>query len=195
MKRITSTVAIVIAVLVVLLIPAAGEIVYTPVDVSIPVGGYYYIDLNQDGVGDFALHSQLIEDYCQAGDGYIWTLSITPAQGNAVAIASGANAAALAFGAQVGPNQTYFLSTALMSQLAWGNCGSGMFGNWLNLPNRYLGLLLRQSGSNELHYGWAKVSEVAYIDQSGHLHTSVILLGFAYETVPGRVITAGQTSD
>lgn len=193
--RTASTVAIGITVLVALLIPAAAEIVYTPVNVSIPVGGYYYIDLNHDGVADFALRSQLIQDYCQAGDGFIWTLSITPAQGNAVAIASGANAAALVFGAPVGPNQNYVLSTALMTELVWGNCGSGLFGEWLNLPNRYLGLLLRQSGTNEIHYGWAKASEVAYIDQHGHLQTSVILLGFAYETVPGRMIAAGQTSD
>ncbi|HKD85321.1 MAG TPA: hypothetical protein VKB58_11285 [Terriglobales bacterium] len=196
MKRATtSVVAIAITVFIALLIPAAAEIVYTPVNVSIPVGGYYYIDLNRDGIADFVLRSRLIQDYCQAGDGYIWTLSITPAQGNAVAIASGVNAAALVFGAPVGPNQSYLLSTALMTELAWGNCGSGLFGEWLNLPNRYLGLLLRQTGANEIQYGWAKASEVAYIDPNGHLQTSVILLGFAYETVPGRVIAAGQTSD
>ena len=195
MKRTISTVAVGISVLLALLIPAAAEIVYTPVNASIPVNGYYYIDLNQDGAWDFMLRSDFLQDYCQSGDGYVWALSITPAQGNAVATAAGSNAAALVLGAPIGPTQNYALNTALMTELVWGNCGSGLFGEWLNLPNRYLGLLLRQSGTNEIHYGWAKVSEVAYIDQHGHLQTSVILLGFAYETVPYRVITAGQTSD
>jgi hypothetical protein len=175
--------------------PAAAEIVYTPLNVSIPVDGYYYMDLNQDGFADFILRSQLIEDYCQSGDGYIWSLSITPRQGNAVAIASGADAAALLLGAQVGPNQNYLFSTGLMSELVWGACGQGMFGEWLNLPNRYLGLRFQGANANEFYYGWAQVNEVAYIDRNEHVQASVTLLGFAYETVPQRVIAAGQTSE
>lgn len=195
MKRLRSTLLAEIAVVISLLIPAAAEIVYTPVNVPIGVGGYYYIDLNHDGVADFVLRSQLIQDYCQSGDGYIWTLSVTPVHGNAVAIASGFYAAALPFGAPVGPNQVYSPTTAVMSELVWGACGQAMLGEWLNLPNRYLGLQFQSSSVNEICYGWAEVSEVAYIDQNGHLQTSVILLGFAYETVPHRVIAAGQTSE
>jgi hypothetical protein len=70
-----------------------------------------------------------------------------------------------------------------------------MFGEWLNLPNRYLGLRFQGANANEFYYGWAQVNAVAYIDRNEHVQASVTLLGFAYETVPQRVIAAGQTSE
>jgi hypothetical protein len=33
------------------------------------------------------------------------------------------------------------------------------------------------------------------VDLYGHLHASVILSDFAYETTPGKTILTGQTSD
>ncbi len=46
-----------------------------------------------------------------------------------------------------------------------------------------------------VYYGWAEVVETAFVDHHGHLQTFVMLQGFAYETVPGRAILAGQTSE
>ena len=54
--------------------PVAAQIVYTPVNVSIPVGGSYYLDVNHDGITDFTIRSQILQDECQFGDGYVWNL-------------------------------------------------------------------------------------------------------------------------
>jgi hypothetical protein len=83
-----------------------------------------------------------------------------------------------------------------MTYFAFGACGNFVLGNWFNIPDRYLGLELRTPGGvMETHYGWAKVSATAYIDQQGNLQSSTFLSGFAYETVVGKSIVAGQTTD
>lgn len=172
--------------------PAAAQIVYTPVNVSIPVGGSYYLDVNHDGVTDFTVRSQMVQDYCQFGDGYAWNLSITPGPGDAVVVTNTEYVTALAAGAQIDSSRNFSPASALLTGLAWGLCGTGISGEWLNLPDRYIGLQLRLRGTNNIHYGWAKLSDVAYVDQHGHLHTSTFLQGFAYEIVPGVPITAGS---
>lgn len=171
--------------------PAGAQILYTPVNAQIPVGGSYYLDVNHDGVPDFTVRSQLLQDYCQFGDGYAWNLSITPGRGNAVVVNANEFVMALPGGARIDSNRSFSADSALLTGLAWGRCGSGISGEWLNLPNRYVGLQLRLHGANDVHYGWAKLSDAAYIDQQGHLHTSTFLQGFAYQTLPGVPIMAG----
>jgi len=195
MRIIKSALILSLLLLTALSIPAVAEVVYTPVNVSIPVNNYYAIDLNHDGVTDFILRSQLLQDYCQGGNGYAWNLGILPATGNAVVDASGYYAAALLYGVRVDGSQSLVPGAALLSELEWGPCGRGFYGEWTNLPDRYLGLQFRLPGSDEVHYGWAKVSQVAYVDGHGHLHASAILMGFAYETDAGKAILAGQTAE
>jgi len=79
-----------------------------------------------------------------------------------------------------------------MADLNWGACGIGMLGEWLNLPNRYLGLQF-QTADGTTHYAWAKLSSAAYVDQDEHLHASTLLTGFAYQVSPGEGIPAGAT--
>ena len=74
-RRTLVTAVIAIAALVV---PATAEVVYTQVNVSIPVGGYYAIDLNHDGVADFSLRSPILQGLCQSGDQDSWNLTINP---------------------------------------------------------------------------------------------------------------------
>ena len=185
----------IVAILFPLLPPASAEVVYTPANISVPVGGAYILDVNRDGVADFTLRSHLLQSYCQFGDGYEWNLSVNAAAGNLVAATNEGDAAALPQGASIDFTQLFSSGTARMSELDWGWCGRGFYGQWLNSPNRYLGLELRRPGSLAVYYGWAKVAEAAYVDQSGHLHATVILQGFAYETIAGKAIVAGQTSD
>ncbi len=179
-------------------LPANAEIVYTQVNVSIPTGGYYNIDLNHDGITDFTLRATLLQGLCQTGDEYSWYLDVAPATGNAVvtplAQIGSAYAAALLNGVSVHDGQTFNSNSAVMAQLYWGACGSGSAGMWLNLPDRYLGLQFR-APDNSIHYGWAKVSTVAYVDRQGHFHSVTILSAYAYETVPGEPILTGQTAD
>jgi hypothetical protein len=176
---------------------AAAEVVYTRVNVSIPVGGTYNIDVEQDGFTDFTLRSSLLQDYCQFGDGYVWILTVTPANGGGVVTDSGnitsSDAAALQRGVTVNVGQSFYAGTAVMAGLDWGFCGTGALGEWLNSPNRYLGLQVKDAANN-VHYGWAKVSTTAFVDQYGTLHASTVLSGFAYETTPNQGILAGQIS-
>lgn len=194
--RITKlTLAIAIALIGTLAVPAHAEVVYTPVYMSVPVGGESGIDIDHDGVTDFTLKSHLLEYYCQFGDGYLWNLTFIARQGNAVVVDTGDYAAALTIGQPVNSGQEFYQGESVMTRLYWGFCGAGVLGQWLNLPNRYLGFQFRGAGVDDVHYGWAKVSDIAYVDQYNRLHASVILLGFAYETISGKAILTGQTSE
>ncbi len=189
--RILSLVAILLA----LIPPATAEVVYTPANVSIPLGGVYSFDVNHDGIADITLRSHLLQNYCQFGDGYEWNLAVTPAAGDGAVLENGGDAAALVQGSSIDLAQVFTSGTARMAELDWGNCSRGSYGQWLNIPNRYLGLEFRLPGSVGIHYGWAKVAVVAYVDNYGHLQASTVLQGFAYETIAGRRILAGQTVD
>jgi hypothetical protein len=197
-KRMRLTVIATAVLMGVFVAQAAAEVVYTQVNVSIPVGGAYNIDLNRDGVTNFTLRSSFLQDYCQFGDGYVWSLLVIPANGNAVVTSAGrigsSNASALLMGAPVNSASSLYSNVATMAALYWGVCGTGVAGEWLNQPNRYLGFQFK-GAANDVHYGWAKVSTVAYVDQRGILHASTVLTGFAYETNPGQAILTGQTSD
>lgn len=192
------TMCFAITLLAALVTAAHAEIVYNSVNVSIPVGAYYNIDLNGDSVTDFSLSSKLLQGYCQAGDEYVWNLTVTPSNGNAVVVEAGHTgsnyASALLIGVVVNSGESFYPSASVMAELYWGKCGTGTLAEWLNLPARYLGFQF-QDAANKTHYGWAELSTVAYVDQQGHLQASTILSGFAYETISGQAITTGQTTD
>jgi len=59
-------------------------------------------------------------------------------------------------------------------------------GNWINVTNRYLGLKFLIKG--KVHYGWARLN-VTVVQSK----LTVILTGYAYETITGRSIIAGRT--
>ena len=178
--------------------PAAAQILYTRINVSIPLGGSYDIDLNRDGVVDFTLRSKLLQSYCQAGDEYIWSATVSPAQADGVVVSPGNvwsdEAAPLPAGAAVGSAQRFDFNYSVLAGLYWGMCNAGVDGQWLNLPTRYLGLRF-QGPDHEIHYGWVKVSTAAYVDTHWHLHTSVIVSGFAYQATAGEPILAGQMTE
>ena len=175
-------------------VPGNAQIVYTQLSVSIPVGQAYNLDLNGDGVPDFTLKSKLLQGLCQWGDEYIWTLTVIPAGGNGVVAAAGQAGtdfvSALQYGVPVNASQNFYPSASIMAELNWGACGIGMMGEWMNLPNRYLGLQFR-AADGTTHYAWAKVSTAAYVDQYEHLHASTLLTGVAYQATPGGGIPAG----
>jgi hypothetical protein len=184
--------------LAVAVVSAQAQIVYTPVNISIPVNGQYNIDFDHNGIIDFALQSKLIQSYCQYGDGFLWTVAANPAQaGNGVmAFESpfGWFDGAVPIGVQVGSNQTFYQGFAVMSEFEWGACGRSVYGQWLNVPDRYLGLQFQivRNGIPETHYGWVKVSVAGYLDQHGDLRSETFLSGFAYETTPDKPIATGQ---
>lgn len=62
----------------------------------------------------------------------------------------------------------------------WANGGKG-------LKNVYLGVKFKIGG--EFHYGWARITIVTGPKSSFY----GLLTGYAYETIPGKAILAGQT--
>lgn len=190
----TTAVTLVIA----LATPASAEIVRTQVRVALPTNGAFPIDADGNGTVDFTITSKFLQAYCVGGDAFIWSVSVQPSAGNAVVSttqqASSTLAAALVTGVRIGSSQSFATSSSLMAELYWGRCGFGTAGEWLNLPNRYLGLKFYMA-DHTVHYGWAKVSTAAYVDQNGNFYSTTMISEFAYETQPGVSLMAGQTAE
>jgi len=164
--------------------PAAAEIVYTSTDIKIGANSSYSLDLNNDGVRDFTIWTHFSgppPPPCKP-----WTYSAfvdeTPASGNGAENSS--SPARLKEGDQIGPSQTFYGSTGAMAYAYDDACpggqGPGHGGKWLNASG-YLGLMFQING--ETHYGWAqlKVGD-----------DTATLTGYAYETIAGTAINAGQ---
>jgi hypothetical protein len=128
----------------------------------------------------------------------VWYLDVTSANLNSVVTPAnqvGSDlASALQGGVVVGAGQRFDPGSSVLAELYWGACDNGSDGQWLNLPDRYLGLQFRGL-DHAMHYGWAKLSTVAYVDRQGTLHSNTFVSGFAYETVPGQAIRTGQTTN
>ncbi len=191
--------------------PAEGKIVYTAVNSEI--GPAFALDLNGDGVNDFNLirwggaTSSAGFDYLNvchnAFNGFSHqcvSSSLAPNASNLVRTTAAGGAAALPFGANIGPGQQWggkgvaelmgeqivrrvgSLSTTSQRWLgAWANGGKGV-------ANRYLGLKFKVG--NQFHYGWARVT---FKTKTSTGYTATIT-GYAYETIPGNAILAGATS-
>jgi hypothetical protein len=167
----------------VLALPAQAKIIYTPVHHVIKQGHTYKLDLNHDGIADFTLN----DTYKATSSGFYATLSAVPAVGNGLEGWTGGGpwVFALKSGTAIGPRH-YFPGKVLAA--AASLAGSITYeGSWVNVNHRYAGLKLKVKGKT--HYGWARFN-VQVTNQS---FITATLTGFAYETVPGKPIRAGQT--
>jgi hypothetical protein len=164
--------------------PVEAKIVYTPAHRVIGPDSRYLLDLNHDGITDFTIaNSYNCPDTC------VSIVVAKPANGThgvegPLSTRGHASwAYALKAGAIIGPKRP-FSASALEFAIS-GSChpaGS----HWCNLK-RYLGLSFKIHGKT--HYGWARISMGS---ASGRL--KAVLLGYAYETIPGKAIIAGATS-
>lgn len=172
---------------------AKAEIVYTPDHVTLQAGKLP-IDLNGDGVVDFEL-----TDFGYRSGTAMWrVLNITGAvvgsTHNAVEVCvrqgcDGASARALQAGAVIGPTFPFYEGKALM---AWGR-GEAYdsifytYGLFKQTTDRFAGLRFTVNG--EIHYGWAAFRKVKL---APGIRVTAQLVGFAYETEPGKAIVAGD---
>jgi hypothetical protein len=169
--------------------PALAEIVYTPTNVVIGVGGTksYALDLNGDGVTDLFLDTA---HHCNTDQCFydLWT-RIVPGNGVVATHTSFGftPASALNRGAAIPGNGKIFGGTAFMASFYQGGGGYSAHGPWANVQSRYLGIAFKING--ETHYGWARLSV-----KDDRLKISATLLGYAYETEANQPIRAGQTS-
>jgi hypothetical protein len=162
--------------------PADAEIVFTPAHVVIAGNDKFFLDLNHDGVADFVLSNRnfCTTDICGR------TLRVTPGQAsNKIVGVKGIfvvdYASALKRGSQIGLSRQF-----LGKLMAASGTEYGTGGQWLDATNRFLGLKFTVAG--QVHFGWARFSV-----QSGNGRITAVLSGYAYETVVGKPILAGQT--
>jgi hypothetical protein len=172
--------------------PAEAKIVYTPAHVKVAAQSRYGIDLDHDGTPDIYLGraAEFSRTFLFAsGD---------PNLGNGVAVTRGTHTWALAIfpGARIGAAR-HFAGKSYFPDMATG-IGSRSYqkwrGPWANggkgLKNRYLGIRFKSGG--QFHYGWARVTVT--IDNRKHVEfSSVVLTGYAYDTIPNKPIIAGKT--
>jgi hypothetical protein len=167
--------------------PLEAKVVSTKTNQTIGNNGVYNLDLTHDGNVDF-----LIQEWNLGGWSSDNALLADPAQGNFVLGYKHVLAAALPFGAPIGPQQEFVAGGGngeVMVSITHFTTGgtSYVHGYWANVKNRYLGLKFQMDG--QTHYGWARLSV-----QRKEFHLTAVLTGYAYETTPNTEIKAGQTS-
>jgi hypothetical protein len=178
---------------------AEAKIIYTKVHQVIAPNGIYPLDVNNDGTIDFLIE-QSTSWYRLAAQG---------ALGNGIAAPSGKSyvAAALKEGTTIGPSDQLWESNSWVQDMVVKACPEGgtrvpntnkqqhaqtntcyTSGPWADVENRYLGLRFKIGG--KAHYGWARLT----VHTEGFQSTAA-LTGYAYETVAGKAIHAGQIID
>jgi|HubBroStandDraft_6_1064221.scaffolds.fasta_scaffold427893_1 hypothetical protein len=169
--------------------PAEAKIIYTPAHRVIRIHEKYELDLNHDGKIDFTISNSVS---C-ATDMCFYALAQTPAAGNGMMGYLVNNywlASAVKHGAGIGPHKTFIARSA---DLAGINYAAGpfsyVFGKWVNVRGRYLGLRFKIKGRT--HYGWARLN--VQVVGAPHPGITAVLTGYAYETIPGKAIIAGET--
>jgi hypothetical protein len=164
---------------------AAAEVVYTPVNVTISGNGSIKLDLNHDGIKDFALRSVSQVAACGNRHGLIGSTKIIPKTAGSGVVVSHLNfAAVLASGTPIDVNATFYNAGSVVTQFFLCSFGNQHVAG-------YLGLEFQING--QTHYGWAQVSIDAHYDfQRNWMRTT--LVDFAFETIPGHAIKTGQTS-
>jgi hypothetical protein len=188
MHAIAVAVVVVVSVLA-LAPPAEAKIAYTPADVVVSCENnfcdqQYNLDLNHDGVTDFTIEVKFIIFFlCQSSR----QVGELPASGNGAI--GGSYPLALKQGAPIGHSQQFQGSRGTMAFYAVNHeCSPSYGGLWYNAHapvTAYLGLRFQLNG--RAHYGWAKLT----VEGASYAK----LTGYAYETIAGKAINAGQTKE
>lgn len=160
--------------------PSEAKIVYTPAHVVIGRNQAFAIDLNDDGTSDLVIKQRSLGD----ASFFHKSLLAEPAQGNRVEEGTQGHgwAAALKAGANIG--QTKYFGGFLEMAYQFRSLGHHISGGYWNYSQAsYLGIKFRVNGKT--HFGWARLKNSSY--------TGATLTGYAYETILGKSIVAGQT--
>ena len=175
---------------------AEAKVVVTNTNINFSPGSLTYLDINNDGINDFALGGSAggYHDHTWYG-----SLAISPITGGKVVggarTAVGPYASALTSGGKIGPS-AHFSSSVVQGQLTLEFSAASqsgptsnhvLFGPWGYVGSRYLGVKFLING--QIHYGWVRMS----VSWSGRLSGSIT--EYAYETTANKAITAGATSD
>jgi hypothetical protein len=159
---------------------AEAEVVYTPVHQNVDLN--FYLDLNNDGVPDFRIYSY---EFSGFGELEVFPLVV----GNRIVHQNGpcgfrtdhTRAAALAAGQKIGANQVFQAKANCMVYYE-----SGYSGAWYGAKDRFLGFSFVIAG--QTHFGWARLT----FRNIGCYRCILGVIDYAYETVPGKPIIAGD---
>jgi len=160
--------------------PSEAKIVYTRINVSIPVGSSYNLDMANNGVNNFAIYNS-----SGIAHGVQWGKVAIFGQTPNEVVNSGLCAAPLQAGKAIGAGAHFGTFLFIQSNYEGTTGGSSSACPWPKQKVAYLGL--KFAISNEVHYGWARFT----ITPSGRAFNA-FLTGYAYETVPNKRILAGD---
>jgi hypothetical protein len=173
-----------------LTLPAEAKIVYTPANIRISSDHPALLDLNHDGIVDFVITLS----HSPRGTGGLFPGGL--AQQNQVAgYSPGCGRLdynyAFAAGVRIGP-KIRFLSASYKGAMAWYfQPPSLIYGPWLGVDGRYLGLRFKINGKT--HYGWARLNVQRIQRVTGGVRLKAFLTGYAYETIPNKPVVTGKT--
>jgi hypothetical protein len=172
-----------------------AKVVYTPANLTIARHGRIYLDVNQDGLVDFVI-LELPGNLPFRTSQFLGVTGKADNQVNCVTSFCGSypSAGVLQTGSQIESHERRhgWINPANMAVEVFSKNGPPYYGEaWANVGG-YLGLKFVIKG--EIHFGWARL-EVSFNGGPRKDRTWVTTLtGFAYETVAGKSIAAGQTS-
>lgn len=167
-----------------LALPTQAQIVYTATNQTIPPGGSLDLDLNNDGITDFTI-ADSVSYNCLGPDCVFQQLFITPTAPNGV-VGYNNYANGLPILAKVGPGLALITSFAKMDRCKATRTSAYLSGSFQR-GSHYLGLAFSING--QIHYGWARFRVTVEWRCNAH----ILLTGYAYETIPGEPIRAGET--
>jgi hypothetical protein len=166
--------------------PANAEVVYTPAHIVFN-SGTVYLDLNHDGINDFALSIYNFDSEIRR----LGARGLAAQNGVLCSGSSGYPPLALKAGSPIGGNGlygTFDRRAAPAVDVVASKFGDYVGGPFANVRDRFLGLKFNING--KAHYGWALLEAEAGVFDHGP-KIKATLLGYAYDTVAGQTIDAG----
>jgi hypothetical protein len=180
------------------LAPAAdAKIVYTKANIRILANQPFSLDVNHDGVWDFMIRFN-------ASSSKSWPYSAIHAgiteSGSSPNVVVMTQPGFIGFAAALSPDVPVwkkrrfgsYVQTLAQCQFihrtgTYKSSRTTATGPWRNVQSRYLGLKFSISG--QIHYGWARLN----VKLNKKCNFVVTLTGYAYETIPNKLILTGHT--
>jgi hypothetical protein len=176
---------------------ANAAVVYTPTKITL-LNGQVNVDVDGDGVTDFTLVDQ---DKLLPLVSSNRMLGVKGPTGAAVVKGNG-GAAAMLMNSIISSGRSFQAIDKARGRMASvgykcvgssnSNCVSFVAGPFKQVKNKYLGFKFTISG--QTHYGWARLNVDYTYQNGGNSIINVYLSGYAYESVAGGSIKAGQTT-
>lgn len=167
--------------------PSAAEIIYTKTHQIIGPNSTYNLDFTHDGTTDLTIRNKTSHWCGMESCGSLGSMVVVLPGTNEV-VYNVYGAVAMKTGMRIGPASDAFKgATERMLYGFW--LDSFPSGSWINVSDRYLGVMFNIKG--ETHYGWARLS----VQAVSSITFKAVLTGYAYETIANKAIIAGQTKD